>query len=213
MTRQLSATIDTALGNAHVNIAFLLELGLDGGSVYLWSGEGDLNWDAKVWKGVGALGSISAITEESGLSDVRIKATLSHLPIENMPDFVEEFTINNPVGRPFAINLAFFKNDTSVNDVLPLTAGFIDALNISETGEASPENMGGVELTLASEAAMLAHTRVFRLTDQHQQALFTGDKGLEFVTDTNLGEIRWGQADPQRVPSGNGSDLKGYELR
>lgn len=212
MTREISPSITTALANSHVNLAFLLELGLDSGAVYLWSGEGNLSWDGKLWMGVGALGSISAITEETGLADVRIKATLSHLPIENLPDFVEEFTLNNPVGRPFQIHLVFFNNDTSIDDVLPLTAGFIDGLNIFEAGGGGSENLGGIELTLASEAAMLALTRVFRLTDQHQQALFPGDKGLEFVTDTNLSEIRWGQADPQSVtttaPEGGGANLK-----
>ncbi len=215
MTRKITPAISTALEANHVNLAFLLELGLDGGSVYLWSGEGDLNWDAKIWKGVGALGSISAITEEAGLSDVRIKAHLSHVPIENMPDFVEEFTLNNPVGRPFQIHLVFFNDDTSVNDVLPLTAGFIDGLNIFEKGETSVENIGGIELTLASETALLALTRVFRFTDQHQRSLFPGDKGLEFVTDTSLSEIRWGQADAQKIASspGGGYDKGNVQLR
>lgn len=201
MTRQVSPAISTVLDSNHLNLAFLLELNLDGGSAYLWSGEGDLNWDGKTWKGVGALGSISAITEDTELADARIKAYLSHVPIENMPDFVEEFTLNNPVGRPFQIHIVFFNDDTSVNDVLPLTAGFIDGLNIFERGGDFAENIGGIELTLASESALLGLKRVFRFTDQHQQSLFPGDRGLEFVTDTNLGEIRWGQAEPQKISS------------
>jgi hypothetical protein len=207
MTRQITSAVSNALQASHVNLAFLLELSLDGGSVYLWSGEGGLNWDGKVWNGVGALGSISAITEEAGLSDVRIKAHLSHVPIENMPDFVDEFTLNNPVGRPFQIHIVFFNDDTSINDVMPLTAGFIDGLNIFENGDSQAENIGGIELVLASESALLAQTRVFRFTDQHQRSLFPGDRGLEFVTDSSLSEIRWGQGDAQKLPSSQGGGI------
>ncbi|MCK5041713.1 MAG: hypothetical protein KAR62_05440, partial [Sphingomonadales bacterium] len=92
---------------------------------------------------------------------------------------------------------------------------FIDGLNIFEKGETSVENIGGIELTLASETALLALTRVFRFTDQHQRSLFPGDKGLEFVTDTSLSEIRWGQADAQKIASspGGGYDKGNVQLR
>lgn len=212
MTRQISPAIITEVENAHVNIAFLLSLDLDVSPLYLWSGLGSLNWDGKIWQGVGALGALSAINEDTDLSDVRIKANLSHLPIESLPDFVTEFASNDPVGRPFKIYLAFLNDDTSMNDVVLLTAGFIDGLSLSEAVTGAGENMGGIELTLASEAALLKQTRLYRFTDQHQKSLFPSDRGLEFVTDTNLGEIRWGQADPQKIPASGFSGKKGFEF-
>ena len=202
MTRILPTSVSLGVEQDKVSVAFLLELALDGGSVFLWSGEGNLIWNGQTWLGVGAMGAISSVAEDAQLSDARIKATLSHVPVDNLPDFVQEFSDNDPVGRGFTLNLAFFNDDTSINDVVTLTAGFIDAISMNDGEGGADGSSGGIELTLASEAALLSRHRGYRLTDQHQEALFMGDRGLEFVTDTTLGEIRWGAADPQTVGRG-----------
>ena len=202
MTRVLPTSVSTGVEQDKVSVAFLLEMALDSGSVYLWSGQGDLDWNGQTWLGVGGMGAISAVTEDSQMSDARIKATLSHVPVENLPDFVQEFSDNDPVGRSFTLSLAFFDEDTSISDVVTLTAGFVDAVSMNDGAGGADGSSGGIELMLASEAALLSRKRGYRLTDQHQEALFSGDRGLEFVTDTNLAEIRWGSADPQTIGRG-----------
>ncbi len=201
MTRSLTGAADAHITGDVVRPAFLLELVLDSGAVKIWDGTGTLNWDSKNWLGIGAAGSIGPVTEASDLSDTVIRATLSHIPIDTLPDFVEEFTDNDPVGRAFTLYLALFKADNTIDDVVTLTAGFIDSASMSD-GEA-----GAVSIDLVSEQARLRRTRVYRLSHQHQEDLFTGDLGLEFVTDLDE-EIRWGAATPQKIaqgPSAGGS--------
>lgn len=197
MTRALPTAVDTAVQQEAIRIAFLLELNLDSGNVNMWSGAGDLTWNSKTWSGLGDLGSISGLDEAGDLSDGRITATLSPIDGGDMLDLVDELTDQDPVGRGFTLYLAFFNSDTTIDDVLALTAGFIDAVNFSDGAVA------GVSVSLASEAALLRREHFYRLDDAMQQNLFSGDKGVEFVTDLN-DEINWGSAPPHSVGGGGG---------
>jgi hypothetical protein len=214
MTRNISTSMENAIAADEMSVALLLELQLDSGTTYLHSGHGDLSYNGQTWKGVGAMGSISGVKENTSMSDGRITATLSHVPIVSLPDFVTEFSDNDPVGRAFNIYLAFLDADGKIasesDDVVQITGGFIDAVEMTDGGGAAGGADGGIALTLASEAALLGRTRGFRLTDQHQQRLFPGDKAFEFVTDTNLGELRWGQTNPQTLGGGGGGSNSGF---
>ncbi len=192
MTRPLPSAVDTAVQQEAIRIAFLLQLNLDSGDVNMWSGTGDLTWDSRTWSGLGDLGSISTVSEADDLSDARIQATLSPVDGGDMLDLVTELTDQDPVGRGFTLYLAFFNADTTIDDVLTLTAGFIDAVTFSDGA------IAGVSIALASEAALLRREHFYRLDDAMQQNLFSGDLGLEFVTDLN-DEINWGSAPPIRV--------------
>lgn len=207
MTRSLSAAIQTELDN-HANgtpiyPCFLLYLGLDSGATYLWSGVGDLVYDSNTYQGVGAMGSIGAVAEDSKLSDVRFNVQLSAIPAESLPDFVDEVTTGNPINRPFTIHLGFMDDEGQLQDAMLLTAGFIDGADISETQGDDGQRLGSIRLTMASESTRLARSDFRRMTNQSQQAIFTGDKGFEFVADTNMREIVWGSV-KQQVGSSTG---------
>lgn len=185
MTRDISTAASNHAAGGTVRFALLLELNLDSGDVNIWSGGGDLSWSSKTWSGVGDLGAISSVSETSDLSDARITATLSLADGGDVLDIATEFTTNDPVGRGFTLYLGLFNEDGSIDDVVTLTSGFIDGCALSDGA------IGGVEVSLASEAALLARETYFRLDDQHQQQLFSGDKGLEFVSDPNLGNTNF----------------------
>jgi hypothetical protein len=197
VTRALPGAVDTAVQQETIRIALLLELNLDSGDVNMWSGIGDLTWDSKTWSGLGDLGSISGVDEAGDLSDARIRATLSLIDGGDLLDLVDELTDQDPVGRGFALYLAFFNEDTAIDDVLTLTAGFIDAVTFSDGA------IAGASVSLASEATLLRREHFYRLDDAMQQSLFASDKGLEFVTDLS-DEINWGSAPPHVVQGGGG---------
>jgi hypothetical protein len=198
MTRSLSAAAATHVEGETTRFAILMELRLDSGDVNIWSGVGDLSWDSKTWQGLGAMGGLSGVAEATDLSDTVTRATLSHIPIAALPDFVEEFKTNNPVGREYDLFLALLDSNNLIEDVIPLTSGFIDGNSFTDGEE------GAISLDLVSEATKLEMVLLYRLSAQHQDSLFPGDLGLEFVTDLDE-EIRWGGATPQRVGGGGGS--------
>ena len=176
MTRNLSQAISDQIEAEVVPFAILLELGFDSSPAYRWSGAGDLSWDGKTWLGTGEMGSITEVTEATNLADTVIRATLSHIDNSVMPDLVSEVTDMDPVGRPFTLYMAFFNPDNTVKDVMTLTAGLIDAVQLVD-GET-----GAITIDLVSEAGLMKRAVFFRMDDQHQQKLFPGDKGFQFVT-------------------------------
>ncbi len=176
MTRNISQEASDHIEAETIPFAVLLELEFDSGPVNLWWGIGDIVWDGKTWIGTGEIGSLSGVTEATDLSDTVIRATLSHLDNSLMPDFVDELTNQNPVGRGFSTYLAFFNPDNSIKDTVLLSAGLIDAVHLTN-GET-----GAISLDLVSEAGQMARVRFFRMDDQHQQKIFPGDKGFQFVT-------------------------------
>jgi len=176
MTRNISQAASDQVAAVEIPFAVLLELDFDTDPVFVWSGVGDLVWDGKTWVGTGAMGSLSSITEATDLSDTVIKATLSHLDASIMPELVSEVTEMDPVGRSYTIYLAFFNSDNTVKDTILLSAGLIDSISL--TGGLA----GSISIDLVSEAGQMARTLFYRMDDQHQQQLFPGDRGFEFVS-------------------------------
>lgn len=194
MTRDQNASIEDVF-----RPALLLELNLDTGDANVWTGSGTLPWGGKDWLGLGELGTFSAVKEGTKFQDDRITATMSGIAAEGMRDLIAEFNEDSPVGRPWSLYLAIFSEEAKLQSVDLLSAGFVDAVNYST---------GSVEITLATEAVLFGHIRFYRKSDAMQQKLFSGDKGLEFVTDLN-DAINWGSAPPTIIGEDLGEDIVG----
>jgi len=196
MTRLLDAGVQQALDDAEtdgLNMGLLFFADYEGDPVYVWTGIGDLEHDGNIYQGLGDLGNISSIIEDAKLKDVRYSASLSAIPGGSIPDIISAITDGNPTGRDFTIDLAFFTPAVTLSGVLPLTSGFMDGSSINEAPTDDGELIGTITQNLASDSTRLSLRKFERLTNQSQQQIFSGDLGLEFVADTNLGEIYWGQ--------------------
>lgn len=148
MTRSISTSAESHIKSGAINWAMLLKLEFDTDPLYLWSGLGDLSWDGHTWTGVGDLGSISNVSESSALKDSAIKATFNHMST----DLVDAVTTMDPVGRPFELHFALFTADNQLEDVVTLTSGFIDAIELVDG------DVGHISMDLVSEAALLGST-------------------------------------------------------
>lgn len=196
MTRNLTQSASDHVELEVISFAILLELGFDSGDVNVWSGIGNLSWNGKTWTGTGDTGSISGVTEATDLSDTVIRATLNHIDNSLMPDLVSEVTGMDPVGRPFELYMAFFNSDNTIKEVVLLSAGLIDSISLMDGEE------GSITMDLVTEAGQMARTLFFRMDDQHQEKLFPGDRGLEFVA--GLGEeITLGSGPVKRLTERN----------
>ena len=204
MTRTLSSAVDAtvtnnAAGTEVLNWVAMLEVGLDSGTVYMHTGIGDLVWNSHTWLGVGGIGSLSGVPENTALGKGQITANLSHIPIATLPDFITEFTTNDPVGRPWVTYLDVLNTDATIKDVVTLDSGFIGSPEIGENADA-----GNLSLKLLNESTRLGLSTFYRMTDQGQQSIWSGDDFFKYVTDTNLAEISWGHTST-RVAGGSGS--------
>lgn len=208
MTRPLTGPVDTVVASGKQNWALLLELGFDSGVVNVWSGTGELPANGKTWQGLGDMGSISGVTEVTDLTDVVLKATLSHIMTGLMPELVNEVTTQDTTFRPFEFLIVFFDDDRVVLGTVILAVGFIDQVQLAVDADG-----GGITIDLVTETALLNRSNFVRLTNDAQQNIFMGDFGLQFVTDMDE-QIIWGNAsDVTTINRGGGGRGRDRNLR
>jgi len=204
MTRSLTGPVDTVISSGKQNWGLLLELGFDSGTVNVWSGGGELIANSKTWQGLGDMGSLSGVTEVTDLTDVVLKATLSHIMTDLMPELVDEVTTQDTTFRPFEFLIVFFDDDRVVLGTVILAVGFIDQIQLAVDADG-----GGITIDLVTETALLTRNNFVRMTNDAQQKIFDGDLGLSHVTDLDE-QIIWGNSgDVSTVGRGSGTDPGG----
>jgi hypothetical protein len=82
MPRNLDSSLSAALASGAIVPAVLVDLTLKSGIAHVWSGVGDLPWNGNTYKGVGALGSISPVTEGSEVRADGITLKLAGIPMD-----------------------------------------------------------------------------------------------------------------------------------
>lgn len=196
MTRQLQSTISTAVGQETVETAFLIHLEFDSGTEYLWSGSGDISWNAITYLGAGEIGQLSGVTEGEDMRADVMTLTLNHIPTSGLGDLLTEITANDPVGRGWSLHLATMA-DGAITASQEITGGFMGAVTMRDGA------VGGITIELVNEAVLMERTHVVRMDNDSQQSLYAGDLGCQFVTDLD-DEIMWGKATPTKISGGGG---------
>jgi hypothetical protein len=188
--------VTTAVGNAvasdRVAAAAFVKLDYASGTVRAWSGVGGISWDSQTWSGVGELGSISAMTEQTGVVATGATVGLSGVDATLLGKALDE----NYQGRDARIWLAFFDTDdlSLLDDPVLLFGGVMDTSDVDRQG-----GSGSITVNMESYLRVLERSRNRRRTHQDQQLRFSGDKGLEYVAAIQDVPINWGQADAQQT--------------
>ena len=153
MSRNIDSTLAAGLANANIQPIILAALTFASGVVYVWSGVGDLVWGGNTYQGVGALGSISAISEGSSVQADGMTLTLSGIPIPglNLPylaDPTPPSGVTPPVTVPSGQQIAWVLPTT------PTSSGIQTQTNCSsiyigtlEASGAATDNGGTVLLS------------------------------------------------------------------
>jgi len=200
--RDVTAPVKAELSKGVVYPALFVEMLFDGGTLRLWSGYGDRLFGGSddsseiveattkanphTFTGSGTMGTISAIQENAG--DVRaagVQLSLSGIPSDML---ALTLTDTEPVqGRPCTIWIAFFDpNWVLIADAVKLNGYQMDYSTIDEGGDTC-------KITVFAESILadLERPRVRRYTHEDQQALYPGDRGLEYVAGIQNKEFTW----------------------
>lgn len=181
--RDLTATIETEIGQSLVRPIALVELVFDGGTVRLWTGFGTLTWDSKTWSGTGHLGSISVIEETSALEAKGIDMQLAGMPAETISLVLGEVY----QGRPARIWVGFLSEAGAVlSDPLGPFAYLMDNVDIQEGAESAT-----VVLHAENRLRILDRSSNRRSTHEDQQIDYPGDLGYEYVASLQDKELKW----------------------
>jgi hypothetical protein len=80
MPRTLTTAMQTALSASVLRCALLVSLQFADNTIYVWSGIGPMTWNGNTYQGVGSLGSISTISEDSTVEAKSVTFELSGIP-------------------------------------------------------------------------------------------------------------------------------------
>lgn len=208
MTRGLPTELNAAVDSDGFRWCMLLTLDFDSGTVFLWSGVDDIDLGGNTYKGVGAIGAeISGSVETVQNADSRIRVSLSGIDIASVPSFIDEMTDNDPTGRAAGLLIAAMTPDGEIDGAAQLMfSGFMD------NPSADDGAVNKISLDLVSEAARLNKVLAWHFTAEHQQQIFSGDKGFDFVADLD-DEVRWGASESTDISGPSGPSGPGMNER
>jgi hypothetical protein len=80
----------TALGQPVVRLQLLAALQFADSTVYVWTGLGPVTWNGMTFQGVGSLGDIGGISEDSSVEAKNVTISLSGIPSSMMGEVLDE---------------------------------------------------------------------------------------------------------------------------
>jgi len=181
MSREINATLLTALGQGVVYPFFAVDLDFSSAPLYFWSGVGDLVIGSKTYSGVGTLLNISSVEETT-----EIEAKGASITLSGIPSTILAVALTEPYqGRECRI---YFGVVSSPTDYIEIFSGELDQMTVVEEGSTCT-----ISVTAENVLIKLERPVVRRFTNQDQKSRYPNDKGLEFVASLQNKELFWGR--------------------
>lgn len=170
-----------------VHAALFVENRFNDGTTYNWTGLGTIVLDGHEWIGTGELVAIPALQFSADDAAPSLTLTLSGVD----PAFIAEARKMPSVnGLQQFISLQFFDVGTltPVGAFYELDRRLMDVIGYSITGP----SQASVSLSSETEWTGLNTAAYQDWSDADQEALFPGDKGLQFIAEMVYGQrIKW----------------------
>ena len=209
MSRTLDASIISALSSGDIEPFFAFKMEFDTTTLLLYTGLGTITIGSDTYTGVGSLLSFTNVEESADIGAKKVTITLSGVPSTNLslaltePYQGREVTILFGIRNANVVYLIDENGDfilteqgglidvtdsTEPNASSTLFVGYIDQMDITEGPETS-----SISVVLESKLLELERSRVLRYTSAIQKALYTGDKGFDFVDELQGQTFNWGR--------------------
>ena len=209
MSRTLDASIISALSSGDIEPFFAFKMEFDTTTLLLYTGLGTITIGSDTYTGVGSLLSFTDVEESADIGAKKVTITLSGIPSTNLslaltePYQGREVTILFGIRNANVVYLIDENGDfilteqgclidvtdsTEPNASSTLFVGYIDQMDITEGPETS-----SISVVLESKLLELERSRVLRYTSAIQKALYTGDKGFDFVDELQGQTFNWGR--------------------
>ena len=184
MSRGLTSDFLPQLSSSSLKPFYAFKSQFQEGDVRLWTGLGEITINSETYTGGGSLLSVGAVEETS-----EIKATNLNVALSGLDSSILTAALNaNYQNRLFTCFLGMLNESYGlVNNAYQLFQGRMDSMTINDSGEE-------VIISLAVESRLidLEKPNETRYTSEEQKRLFSGDLGLDFVTDLQDKDINWG---------------------
>ena len=187
-SRTIDPTTQSAAAASTIHPVIFVKLQFDGGNVNLHTELGNITFNSDTYTGIGKLGGVGNMEENSDLSRTPITLSLTGLP----NDLVSILLAEQYQGRLATIFLGYLDLTTRV---LVATPVIIYRGNI-DTADFSINQNFSITLSVESRFAAWDTPLVRRYNNSDQQSRYPGDTGLEFIEQAVSKTIWWGQPTP-----------------
>lgn len=182
MPRDLAAANQAAVISDYVELVLLVRLDFASETVYIASTPFNLSWNGQTWLGVGTLGSVSGVSEDTEVKAAATMLTLSGIPTELIND-ARQVVIFGGLAQLY---VGFLSNGALVTDPIPANLGLIDAPQFDvDTPTCS------ISVTIESEMADLQRSRGGRLTACDQRSRYPWDACCDIVSKIQDKLLLW----------------------
>jgi hypothetical protein len=181
MPRSLSAALQTQVSSTATKTAFLVELNLSS-TIRLTDWYSDVTYDSNNYEAGGSFLTVDSTTETGQLQVNEINLGFSNIT-DQVRSLVQDGSFTD---KEVEIYIAYFNLDETIIGAINFFTGQIRNVSINESLENSILSM-----TVASHWANWNLTKGRHYSDESQQSFSSGDRGMEFATQTKE-DVRWG---------------------
>lgn len=183
MARSISSSLQSQIANDANNIAFLVEFNFST-PIRVTNFYTEVTYDSDTYEPGGNFLNVAA-SQETGEAQVQdLTITMSNVT-STIRDIVQS---GNYIDKTVNVYIGFFNTNEALVDATTFFSGLIKSCSISETADSSK-----VTLVVANHWANWNLKKGRHFTDESQQQVFAGDKGLEYADQTK-DDIRWGNS-------------------
>lgn len=161
MARALTPAIVDELTKGLIYPAFFVRIEFLSGPQYLWSGIGPITWNGQTWQGVGWLGEITPMTEDTSIEAVGCTLGLSGIPSSLAGQVLTECRQGKPVEVWFG---CLTEAGVPIVDPYKALAGRMDVPTIEDGAETCTAS-----ITVEGRLIDLNRSRERRYTHEDQQ--------------------------------------------
>lgn len=134
MPRVLTTQMISALSAPVVRLAVFAELQMSNETLYLWSGLGPITWNGMTFTGVGTLGKVEGISEDTTVEAKGVRISLSGIPSNMISEALNNVRLMQPVNLWLA---CFDASGNLINTPVVSFSGLMDKTTIDDDGSTS----------------------------------------------------------------------------
>jgi len=174
-----------------------VEAKFDSANIRVWTGIGNLTIGGNTYLGVGDLIAIGEIEDTNEIASNGLSITLSGMNKEVLDVALTE----NFQNRIVNVFMGFLTGKNESAGEFQIYSGRITDMSISDG-----PRLNNISIELENRLIDFERPSNLRYTKESQQDLFSGDKGLDFVTDLQEADITWG---PRKATARSGGSRGG----
>lgn len=181
MPRSISSGLQTQIANDANKIAFLIEFNFST-PLRVTDYYADVTYESNSYQAGGDFVSIEPSNETGEARSEEIVITMSNIT-SSVRSLIED---GNYTDKTVNIYIAFFDTNESLVDATTFFSGTINNATVIESSGDST-----VSISVANHWANWNLKKGRHFSDESQQNIYSGDKGLEYADQTKE-DIRWG---------------------